>query len=119
MEENETEEHSQQQIPHTQPQGHREGRQCLVEHFSWRHSVVSGYLVSPFLMGIALLTTYIGRIFEVKPYISGGPFSLVAIIVALLWGVRPALFTVALGFATHYLIVLPFYGSPLLRVGAM
>jgi len=61
-------------------------------------------------MGIALLATYIERMFGVQPYISGGSFSLVTIVIALLWGVRPALFAVILGFITHYFFVIPLFG---------
>src|SRR5205807_9289637 len=36
--------------------------------------------------------------------------SLVAIVVALLWGVWPALFAIILGFITHYFFVIPLFG---------
>jgi len=83
---------------------------CVINTLRWR-SVAVCYLISPLLMAMALLLTYTEGMFGVKPYISGGPFSLVAIVVALLWGVRPALFAVVLGFITHYFFVIPLYGA--------
>src|SRR5262249_27528921 len=56
------------------------------------------------------LLTYLEQMFGVKPYISGGQYSLVVIVVALLWGVRPALFAIILGFLTHYFFVIPLFG---------
>ncbi len=82
---------------------------CVI-NTPWWHSAAVGYLISPLLMGMALLLTYVERMFGVKPYISGGQYSLVAIVVALLWGVRPALFAIILGFITHYFFVIPLYG---------
>ncbi len=88
----------------------KERWQDIVINSSWWHSAAVGYLVCPFLMGIALLLTYIEQMLGVRPYISGGQYSLVAIVVALLWGVRPALFAIMLGFITHYVFVLPLFG---------
>src|SRR5207302_4064029 len=77
----------------------------------WWHRALVGYLVSLPLIGLALLLTDLGLRFGIKPYISGGSFSLVTIVIALLWGVGPAVLAIMLGFVTHSFFVLPLYGS--------
>jgi hypothetical protein len=64
----------------------------------WWRSAPVGYFMCILLMGIALLASHLEQFFAVKPYISGAPFSFVTILVALLWGVGPALFAIVLGF---------------------
>jgi len=102
MEERATDQHPQKPLLDTLLQRFEEWWQhCVINTPRW-HSAAVGYLIFPLLMGMALLLTYVERMFGVKPYISGGQYSLVAIVVALLWGVWPALFAVMLGFITHY-----------------
>jgi len=110
MEERATDHHSEAPLYIAMLQRLKECWQDSGINTPWWRSVVVGYLVSPLLMGMALLLTYAEGMFEVKPYISGGQYSLVAIVVALLWGVWPALFAVILGFITHYFFVIPLFG---------
>src|SRR6266852_5296826 len=110
MEEKQTDQYLQEPLPHTLLQRFEEWWKYYIINIPWWHSAAVGYLVCPLLMGMALLLTYIERMLGVKPYISGGQYSLVAIVVALLWGVRPALFAIILGFITHYFFVIPLFG---------
>ncbi|HEX3642266.1 MAG TPA: HAMP domain-containing sensor histidine kinase, partial [Ktedonobacteraceae bacterium] len=109
MEERATDQHPQEPLL-TLLQRFEEWWQHCVINTPWWRSAAIGYLVSPLLISIALLLTYVEQMFGVQPYISGGQYSLVAIVVALLWGIHPALFAVILGFITHYFFVIPLFG---------
>src|SRR5271165_2253287 len=62
----------------------------------WRAPPV-GYIVCPFLIGIALLITYINHLFTLQTYLTGSPFFLATIVIAWLWGIGPALLAIILG----------------------
>jgi signal transduction histidine kinase len=100
----------QEQPLHPPPRLYREWPHWFVFNSPWWRSPPVGYLICILLMGLALLVSHVEQIFAVQPYISGAPFSFVTIIVALLWGIGPALFAIVLGFILLDSFVIPPYG---------
>jgi signal transduction histidine kinase len=106
----ETDQYPQEQPLHPLSRLYREWSHHFVLNSPWWRSAPVGYLICALLMGIALLVSHLEQLFAVKSYISGAPFSLVTIVVALLWGVGPALFAIVLGFILLDSFVISPYG---------
>src|SRR5260221_4770253 len=64
---------------------------------SWLHSAWFGYLAGLLLVGAMAFLEKIDQLVPSVPLFVSAPFALVSIVVALLWGLRPALFTIAIG----------------------
>jgi signal transduction histidine kinase len=68
-----------------------------VVHLVWLHSAWFGYVASLLLVGAVLLVERIDQFFPSAPIFIGAPFGLVSILVGLIWGLGPALFSIAIG----------------------
>lgn len=73
---------------------------------SWWHQPFVGYVVGLILVILAALINCLLRV----PHFIWTPFCLVSVIVGFLWGVGPALFTMAIGFFIFSIFVVPQYG---------
>src|SRR5690242_4059360 len=107
MAKRETDQNPQEKPLYSPSRLYRAWSHWLVFHSPWWRSPPLGYLICILLMGLALLVSHLEQLSAVKPYISGAPFSLVAIVVAWLWGVGPALFAIVLGFILLQGFVIP------------
>ena len=97
MEEREADQHSPEHPHQSILRQPREGNRRFSVNLPWWHSPFVGYVGCILLMGTVLLVFSIERLFSVKPHVSNALLSLVTILVALLWGVGPALFAIVLG----------------------
>jgi signal transduction histidine kinase len=75
----------------------REHSQHPVESLSWLRSAWFGYVAGLLLVGAMTLLEKMDQMVPSAPLFVGAPFALVSVLVALLWGWRPALFTIAVG----------------------
>ncbi len=64
---------------------------------SWLRSAWFGYIAGLLLVGAMVLLERMDRMVPSAPLFVGAPFALVSVLAALLWGLRPALFTIAVG----------------------
>ena len=74
-------------------------------HLPWWRSHFFGYSVGLFLV----ITTILASLFVREPHFVWAPFCLMFVIVGFVWGVGPALVTMALGFLAFNFIVVPQY----------
>ena len=84
--------------------------QYRVVSFSWLHSAWFGYVASLLLVGIMLLLEKIDQLFPSAPIFIGAPFGLVSVLVGLIWGLGPALFSIAIGL----FVILEFFSPALM-----
>ncbi len=110
MTQREINQNPQAQSLHSPSRLYRAWSHWFVLNFSWWLSPPVGYLICVILMGLALVISRVEHFFAVKPYLSGAPFSFATIVVALLWGIGPALFAIVLGFILLDSFVIPPYG---------
>ncbi len=82
--------HEAVQRPEDRPQ-HR------VVPLAWLHSAWFGYIASLLLIGAMLPLDKIVDYFSPSPIFDSAPFGLISVLVALIWGLGPALFTIAMG----------------------
>ncbi len=75
----------------------QEHSQHPVESLSWLRSAWFGYVAGLLLVGAMTLLEKMDQMVPSAPLFVGAPFALVSVLVALLWGWRPALFTIAVG----------------------
>jgi signal transduction histidine kinase len=75
----------------------RERFQHPVVPLSWLRSAWFGYVAGLLLVGAMTLLEKMDQMVPSAPLFVGAPFALVSVLVALLWGWRPALFTIAVG----------------------
>jgi signal transduction histidine kinase len=71
--------------------------QHQIVHLSWLRSAWFGYVASLLLVGAMLPLDNIVDYFSPSPIFDSAPFGLVSVLVALIWGFGPALFTIAMG----------------------
>jgi len=64
--------------------------------FSWLLSSWFGYVAGLLLVGFMLLLEKMERFIPSAPLFTGAPFGLVPLLVGLIWGLRPALFSIAI-----------------------
>src|SRR5258708_17948227 len=74
-------------------------------HLPWWRSHFFGYLVGLFLVITTMLASLLAR----EPHFAWAPFCLLFVIVGFVWGVGPALITMALGFLAFNFFVVPQY----------
>jgi len=79
------------------PQPLEDRPQPLAVLFPWLHSAWFGYVASLLLVGAVLLVEKIYRLFLSTPLFISAPFALVSVLVGLIWGLGPALFSIAIG----------------------
>jgi signal transduction histidine kinase len=96
------------QTPHRQ---HREDHRHSGTHLPWWRSTLVGYLICPFLIGIASVADIGLQSLGLKLYTTSAPFYLANVIIAWLWGIGPALLAIALGFFALDIFVVPPFGA--------
>src|SRR5258708_11860706 len=74
-----------------------EHSQHLVVLFSWLRSAWFGYVAGLLLVGTLVPFDKVIDYFSPSPIFDSAPFALVSVLVALIWGLGPALFTIAIG----------------------
>src|SRR6266849_963126 len=72
----------------------------------WRSPLI-GYLVGPLLVAATLLLAHFYLLAVPTPYFTGAPFFLTTVIIAWLWGARPALFVILLEFLGLEIFIIP------------
>src|SRR5689334_290629 len=93
--------------PLTDRRGHALGRVSLekraelrklyvAEMPRWRHPLI-GYVASVPVVILGLLAVFLEKLMLPNFYFAGAPMVLAVLLVALIWGVGPALFSVVLG----------------------
>jgi signal transduction histidine kinase len=86
------------QRPHQEPTQPLEDRpQHWILPFPWLRSAWFGYVAGLLLVGAMLLLEKIEQLFPEAPIFTSAPFALVSVLVGLIWGLGPALFSIALG----------------------
>jgi signal transduction histidine kinase len=76
----------------------------------WWQSHLLGYPASILFVSVATVLSYLLKSFASSPYFLGQPFVFATVAVALLWGIGPALFTIALEYVTVDLfLIYPFH----------
>ena len=73
----------------------------------WWHSPLVGYPVGLLLVGATLLVGHFYISAVPVPYFTGAPFFLTTVIIAWLWGTRPALFVILLEFLGVEMFIIP------------
>lgn len=73
-----------------------------LQHFAW-----FGYVASLLLVGFMVLLDKLDEQIPSVPIFSGVPFGLVSVVVALIWGLRPALLTIVLGLIAIAIFIAP------------
>lgn len=66
-----------------------------------------GYVAGVLLVGAMVVVVKLDQLIPSAPILAGAPFGLVSVVVALIWGLRPALFTIALGLVAIVEIISP------------
>ena len=86
--------------------------QHLVVLFPWLHSAWFGYVASLLLVGAVLLVEKIVQLFLSTPLFTSAPFALVSVLVGLIWGLGPALFSIAIGLFVYLEFLSPGLMTP-------
>ena len=88
----------------TRMSGQRPQKGSLQQHsqhpvmpFSWTRSAWFGYVVGLLLVGVMIPFDRVIDYFTLSPIFDCVPFALVSVLVALMWGLGPALFTIVIG----------------------
>jgi signal transduction histidine kinase len=110
MEEKERDRHPREQAYQAALRQQREQDRRLVMKLPWWRTPLVGYLVCPFLMGLATIIDLAFQWHRLRMYTASAPFYLANVVLAWLWGVGPALLGIVLGFFLLDLVVVPPYG---------
>ncbi len=86
--------------------------QHRVVSLSWLHSAWFGYIASLLLVGVVLLVEKIVQLFLSTPLFTSAPFALVSVLVGLIWGLGPALFSIAIGLFVYLEFLSPGLMTP-------
>src|SRR5713226_567457 len=86
--------------------------QHRVVHLAWLHSAWFGYIASLLLVGVVLLVEKIVQLFLSTPLFTSAPFALVSVLVGLIWGLGPALFSIAIGLFVYLEFLSPGLMTP-------
>jgi signal transduction histidine kinase len=110
MDERVTGPRSQEQSHQALSQRDRGEARGFVMKLPWWRSPLAGYLMCPFVIGMASLVDLSIRWFGLTVYSINASFYLVTVLIAWLWGVGPALLGVVLGFLILDTAIIPPYG---------
>ena len=110
MEEQEIDRHPQEQTNQTALRQRREQEPRIVTQLPRWRSPLIGYLISPFLIGIAAITDLTLQWLRLNLYTTSATFYLAIVVIAWLWGVGPALLGIVLGFFVLESVIIPPYG---------
>src|SRR5260221_3296214 len=98
----------------TRMSGQRPQKGSLQEHsqhpvvrFSWLRSAWFGFVASFLLVGAVVRLDIMYDYISSTPICDAAPFGLASVVVALLWGLRPALFTIVLGLIAIVIFISP------------
>ncbi len=98
----------------TRMSGQRPQKGSLQEHsqhpvvrFSWLRSAWFGYVASLLLVGAVVRLDMMYDYISSTSIFDAAPFGLASVVVALLWGLRPALFTIMLGLIAIAIFISP------------
>ena len=98
----------------TRMSGQRPQKGSLQEHsqhpvvrFSWLRSAWFGYVASLLLVGAVVRLDMMYDYISSTSIFDAAPFGLASVVVALLWGLRPALFTIVLGLIAIAIFISP------------
>ncbi len=98
----------------TRMSGQRPQKGSLQEHsqhpvvrFSWLRSAWFGYVASLLLVGAVVRLDMMYDYISSTSIFDAAPFGLASVVVALLWGLRPALFTIAIGLIAIAIFISP------------
>src|SRR5215472_2470072 len=97
------------------PQPLEDRPQHLVILFPWLRSPWFGYVAGLLLVGAVGPLDKLYDYISSTPIFDGVPFGLVSVVVALLWGLRPALFTIVLGLIVIATFISPGLLTPIIR----
>ncbi len=110
MEEKERDRHPQEQACQAALRQRREQDRRFVTTLPWWRTPLVGYLVCPFLVGIAAIIDLALEWHKLHLYTTSAPFYLANVVIAWLWGVGPALLGIVLGFLLLDGMIVPPYG---------
>ena len=82
---------------HLQKGALQERSQHPIASLSWVRSAWFGYVAGLLLVGMMVLLEKMNQMIPSAPLFVAAPFALISVLVGLLWGVRSALFTIAIG----------------------
>ena len=85
----------------------QEPSQHRVVLLSWLRSTWFGYVASLLLVGAVAYGDRTYDYISSTPIFDAAPFGLVSVVVALLWGLRPALFTIVIGLIAIAIFIAP------------
>jgi signal transduction histidine kinase len=85
----------------------QEHSQYPVVLLSWLRSAWFGYVAGLLLVGAAVLHDKLYDYISSTPIFDCAPFGLVSVLVALLWGLRPALFAIVIGLIAIAIFIAP------------
>jgi len=85
----------------------QEHSQHPVVRFSWLRSAWFGYVASLLLVGAVVRLDMMYDYISSTSIFDAAPFGLASVVVALLWGLRPALFTIVLGLIAIAIFISP------------
>jgi signal transduction histidine kinase len=85
----------------------QEHSQYPVVLLSWLRSAWFGYVAGLLLVGAAVLHDKLYDYISATPIFDCAPFGLVSVLVALLWGLRPALFAIVIGLIAIAIFIAP------------
>src|SRR5258708_5223464 len=99
---------------HTRTSDQRLQKESLQEHsqypvvfLSWLRSAWFGYAAGLLLVGAMVLLDKTYDYISAISMFDAAPFGLVSVLVALLWGLRPALFAIAIGLIAIVIFLSP------------
>src|SRR5437879_10985934 len=107
MEEKQTDQHSQEQPYQTPLRQQRKKDRCFATNCPWWRSSFAGYLICPFLIGLASIADLSLQWLGLRLYTTITPFYLAIIMIAWLWGVGPALLAAVLGYFALDIFIVP------------
>jgi len=107
--------HHPRKDPFQQSQRHGNSHQ---PRFSWLRSPLFGYGACFFLTGVLVLLETIAQKLHVSLFV-GAPFGLISIMVALLWGIGPALVSIVLGIIVITQLITPGILGPNIAVDSI
>ena len=110
MDERETDQRPQEQLyPALHQQDGGEERH-FVKKLPWWRSSLFGYIMAPFIIGIASVVDLSIQWLGLKLYTTSASFYLATVLIAWLWGVGPGLLGIVLGFLVLDSVIVPPHG---------
>ncbi len=110
MEEKARDRHPHEQADQVSLRQQRAQNRRFARKGSWWQAPPVGYVVCPFLVGMAAIIDLALQWHKLHLYTTSAPFYLANVVIAWLWGVGPALLGVVLGFLLLDSMIVPPYG---------